>query len=223
MSARLVVLEDDPSIGGALRSALQSQGYAVEWFTTATAATPSIEDEPPDMVLLDVGLPDVDGFTLCRWLRETHPDLPILLVTARDSDIDAVVGLDAGATDYLTKPFSMNVLLARVRAHLRSAETIDPDAPIALGRVVVEPAAYRVSLDGNVVGLRTREFELLLVLAREAGRVVTRERLLSDVWGLHWDSPSKTLEMHVLALRRKLGDALDLTTIRGVGYRLDRA
>jgi two-component system response regulator RegX3 len=110
-----------------------------------------------------------------------------------------------------------------VRAHLRASDVVDPKAPIALGRVVVEPAAYRVSLDGEVISLRTREFELLLVLAREAGRVVTRERLLSEVWGLHWDSPSKTLEMHVLALRRKLGDAVELTTIRGVGYRLDRA
>jgi DNA-binding response OmpR family regulator len=172
-------------------------------------------------VLVDVGLPDVDGFSLCRWLRGVHPDLPIVLVTARDSEIDIVVGLDAGATDYVTKPFSMSVLLARIRAHLRSSDMQDPAAPLQIGRLLVEPAAYRASIDGEPVALRKREFELLVLLSREAGRVVSRERLFAEVWDQHWDSPSKTLEMHVLALRRRLGDAIDLVTIRGVGYRLD--
>src|SRR4051794_20237466 len=176
---RLVIVEDDESIGEELRAALAAADYEAEWFRTASAATPALEESAPDLVLLDVGLPDVDGFTLCRWLRGLHPDLPILLVTARDSDIDTVVGLDSGATDYVTKPFSMNVLLARVRAHLRSTEAARSDAPIELGRVVVEPAAYRVTLDGKEVRLRTREFELLLALARAQGRVVTREQLLS--------------------------------------------
>src|SRR5699024_3354118 len=117
-----------------------------------------------------------------------HPDLPIVLVTARDSDIDVVVGLDAGATDYVTKPFSMSVLLARVRAHLRTAESPDQDAPIEFGRLIVEPAAYRATVDGVEIALRKREFELLVLLSREAGRVVTRERLFSEVWDLHWDS-----------------------------------
>jgi len=220
--APLVLIEDDPSIGDAVRHALEAQVYAVQWFTTAAAASPVLEAAPPALVLLDVGLPDMDGFSLCRWLRETYPELPIVLVTARDSDIDTVVGLDSGATDYVTKPFSMSVLLARVRAHLRSTETQDPAAPIEVGRLLVEPAAYRASLDGQAVILRKREFELLLLLSREAGRVVTRERLLSEVWDLHWDSSSKTLEMHILALRRKLGDAIELITVRGVGYRLDR-
>jgi DNA-binding response OmpR family regulator len=219
---RLVILEDDPSIGASMQAALEGQGYEVAWYVTAAEANTELEERPPDLVLLDVGLPDVDGLTLCRWLRDTHPDLPIVLVTARDSDIDIVVGLDAGATDYVTKPFAMNVLLARVRAHLRSTEAHDVGAPIAIGPLVIEPAAYRASIDGDDVGLRKREFELLILLAREAGRVVTRERLLSEVWDLHWDSPSKTLEMHVLALRRKLGDAVEITTVRGVGYRLDR-
>ena len=223
MVTRLVILEDDPSIGQAVRAALEGEGYAVEWFTAAAAATPTLEEHPPALVLLDVGLPDVDGLTLCRWLRDLHPDLPIVLVTARDSDIDIVVGLDAGATDYVTKPFSMRVLLARVRAHLRTTEGADADAPVELGRLTVEPAAYRATVDGQPVELRPREFELLLLLSREAGRVVTRERLHSEVWDRHWETTSKTLEMHVLALRRKLGDAIELTTVRGVGYRLDRA
>ena len=221
MGARLVILEDDPSIGSSVRAALQDHGYSVEWFTTAGAAQSTLENDAPDLVLLDVGLPDIDGVTLCRWLHDTHRELPIILVTARDTDIDVVVGLDAGASDYVTKPFSMSVLLARVRAQLRSSDPIDPGAPLALGRLVVEPSAHRVTVDGEPVALRKREFELLLLLSREAGRVVTRERLLSDVWDMHWDRTSKTLEQHVLALRRKLGDALEIVTIRGVGYRLD--
>lgn len=221
MATRLALLEDDPSIGESMVDALVTQGYAVDWYTTAVAANPTLEDHPPDLVLLDVGLPDIDGFSMCRWLRDTYPELPIILVTARDTDIDIVVGLDAGATDYVTKPFSMTVLLARVRAHLRSTETLDPDAPFAVGRLAVEPAAYRAKVDDQAVDLRKREFELLVLLAREAGRVVTRERLLSEVWDLHWDSSTKTLEMHVLALRRKLGEAVDVVTVRGVGYRLD--
>lgn len=221
MVTRLTLLEDDAAIGASMRDVLVAQGYDVEWFTTAAAANPTLEDDPPDLVLLDVGLPDIDGFSLCRWLRETYPDLPVVLVTARDSDIDTVVGLDAGATDYVTKPFSMSVLLARVRAHLRSVEFDDPGAPFEVGSLQVEPAAYRASVEGRPVDLRKREFELLLLLGREAGRVVTRERLLSEVWDLHWDSSTKTLEMHVLALRRKLGHAVEVTTVRGVGYRLD--
>jgi DNA-binding response OmpR family regulator len=173
----------------------------------------------PDLVLLDAGLPDVDGFTLCRWLREQHRDLPIVLVTARDAEIDIVVGLDAGASDYVTKPFSMNVLLARVRAHLR-ATAVSPDEAVEVGALRVDPAAYVATVDGEPVDLRRREFELLALLCREAGRVVTRERLLAEVWDLHWETSTKTLDMHVMALRRKLGDAIEIATVRGVGYRL---
>lgn len=217
---RVVVVEDDESIGRAMRDALVAQGYLVNWCRDGATATDAIERETPDLVLLDAGLPDLDGFALCRWLRDEHQDLPIVFVTARDSEIDIIVGLDAGASDYVTKPFSMQVLLARVRAHLRASEAIDPMAPIAVGDLLVDPAAYAVSVRGEPIALRRREFELLLMLCREAGRVVTRERLLSDVWDLHWDSATKTVDMHVLALRKKLGDAIEINSIRGVGYRL---
>lgn len=215
-----MVVEDDGSIGRAVRDALQSHGYLVDWCTDGASAATAIENAIPDLVLLDAGLPDIDGFTLCRWLRQQHRDLPIVLVTARDSEIDMVVGLDAGASDYVTKPFSMNVLLARVRAHLRNVEITDPNSPIEIGALRVDPAAYVVTVDGRPVDVRRREFQLLLLLCREAGRVVTRERLLADVWDLHWETSTKTLEMHVLALRRKLGDAVEIATVRGVGYRL---
>ena len=217
---QVFIVEDDSSIGAAMQTALRSHGYEVQWFTAGSTVAAHIELAIPDLVILDAGLPDIDGFTLCRWLREQHRELPIILVTARDADIDIVVGLDAGATDYVTKPFSMTVLLARVRAHLRSSDAVEADAPIELGRVHIEPAAYLVSVDGAAIELRPREFELLAYLARQAGRVVTRDRLLADVWDLHWDSSTKTLDMHIVALRRKLGNAIEIVTVRGVGYRL---
>lgn len=217
----MVIVEDDISIGTAIRDALEAHGYQPSWFHDGAEATAALERDTPDLVLLDAGLPDVDGFTLCRWLREQHRDLPIIIVTARDADIDIVVGLDAGATDYVTKPFSMTVLLARIRAHLRSSDATDPDAIIEIGTVRIDPAAYVVTDAGEPIEFRPREFELLLYLAREAGRVVTRDRLLADVWDLHWDSSTKTVDMHVVALRRKLSDRIEIVTVRGVGYRLE--
>jgi DNA-binding response OmpR family regulator len=219
VTQRILVVEDDESIGQTVSTSLQSHGYVVQWSRDAASATASVEASLPDLVLLDAGLPDVDGFTLCRWLREQHRDLPIVLVTARDAEIDIVVGLDAGASDYVTKPFSMNVLLARVRAHLRAA-AVGSDQAFELGQLLVDPAAYVATINGEAVDLRRREFELLVLLGREAGRVVTRERLLAEVWDLHWETSTKTLDMHVMALRRKLGDAIEITTVRGVGYRL---
>jgi DNA-binding response OmpR family regulator len=220
---RIVVIEDDPSIGEAVRSALEQQGYEVDWVETAKAAAETVDQTEPALVLLDLGLPDVDGFTLCRWLRDAYERLPIIIVTARDTEIDIVVGLDAGASDYVTKPFSMTVLLARVRAHLRSSGDTDTDQPMEVGRLRVAPASYRATVDGEVVDLRPREFELLVHLLRNAGKVVTREQLLSEVWDLHWHTKTKTVDMHVLALRRKLAGAVDIATVRGVGYRLERA
>jgi DNA-binding response OmpR family regulator len=220
VNRRVLVVEDDESIGHAVGDALRAHGYTIELCVDGTAAATALANAAPDLLLLDAGLPDVDGFTLCRQIRESHPDMPIVLVTARDSEIDIVVGLDAGASDYVTKPFSMNVLLARIRAHLRTTDVPDPDATIDLGSLRVEPASYVAFVDGETVDLRPREFQLLVALSRAAGRVVTRERLLAEVWDLHWETSTKTLDMHILALRRKLGDAIEIATVRGVGYRL---
>ena len=220
-AAIVLVVEDDKSIGSAMRDALVANGYTVEWCLDGTSAIERMELSPPDIVLLDAGLPDVDGFSLCRSIREENRELPIVIVTARDSEIDIVVGLDAGASDYVTKPFSMNVLLARVRAHLRGSDSRDPDESIHVGALRVDPVGYQVFANDKAVPLRRREFELLLLLSREAGRVVTRERILAEVWDLHWDTSTKTVEVHILALRRKLGEAIDIATVRGVGYRLD--
>lgn len=221
MGFSVLLVEDDPSIGRAVTDSLGQHGYDVTWACDGATATDEFEAATPDLVLLDAGLPDVDGFSLCRWMREQQRDLPIVLVTARDADIDVVVGLDAGADDYVTKPFAMSVLQARIRAHLRSSATTDLAAPVEIGRLRIDPAAYIARVDDVAVDLRPREFELLTALARQAGKVITRERLLSEVWDVHWETSTKTLDMHVMALRRKLRDAAEITTVRGVGYRLE--
>ena len=146
--------------------------------------------------------------------------MPILVVSARMNERSKIDALDAGANDYITKPFSTTILLARIRAQLRGAEPADATSPIEIGRVRVDPAAWTVSVDMQPIDLRPREFQLLLALCRDAGRVITRERLLADVWDLHWESSTKTLDMHVMALRRKFEDAIEIATVRGVGYRL---
>ena len=222
----VLVVEDDPTIAAEVRDALVAGGYQVQSTTTGIDALERARGEPPDLVVLDLGLPDLDGLQVCRRLRADHPTLPIVIVTARDTDLDIVVGLDAGATDYVTKPFSMAVLLARVRAHLRDGR-VGPDNVLTVRPLRLDVAAHRVHIEDAELDLRPKEFALLQLLMEEAGRVVTRDRLLSDIWDLHWESSTKTLDMHVHALRRKLGDRPDggawISTVRSVGYRLELA
>ena len=225
VSSTVLLVEDDATIGASLAEVLRTHSYDVEWCRTGTDAMRSFEARPPDLVLLDAGLPDIDGFTICRWIRSKHATVPILIVTARDSAIDIVVGLDAGANDYVVKPFSVPVLLARVRAHLRTVPAPDADSTMVVGSLRVDPSAHRVFLDDKELDLRPKEFELLVLLVRDVGKVVTRDRLLSEVWDLHWESSTKTLDMHIHALRRKLNDDAEssrwITTIRGIGYRFE--
>jgi DNA-binding response OmpR family regulator len=220
--ARILVVEDDRGIGEGLRDGLTGNGYQVEWYRTGLAAKEMFDVFEPDLVVLDIGLPDTDGFSLCRWMRQQRQDLPIVLVTARDAEIDVIVGLDAGATDYVTKPFSLNVLLARIRAHLRTID-VSPTSAYRIGTVDVDLVAHTVRIAGVAVELRLREFELLAYLAARIGQVVTRDQLLADVWDTHWATNSKTVDMHVMALRRKLAPAIEITAIRGLGYRLEHA
>ena len=147
----------------------------------------------------------------------------MIIVTARGSDIDVVVGLDSGAVDYVVKPFSLDVLLARVRAHLRGSRPVDLAAPLAVGELVVSPASHAVIWKGETINLRNREFDLLVYLCRHAGQVVTRRELFAEIWDVRWENSSKTLDMHIHALRTKVGAAIEITTIRGVGYRLESA
>lgn len=227
MSAdRILVVEDDRTIADEVEDALLTNGYEVSAVSGGRAALDVARARPPDLVVLDLGLPDLDGVQLCRMLRADLPGVPIVIVTARDADVDVVSGLDAGATDYVTKPFSMAVLLARLRAHLRS-ETAANGGTIVVGDLRVDTEAHRAFLAETELDLRPKEFALLSLLVNAAGKVVTRERLLSDVWDLHWESSTKTLDMHVHALRRKLGDRPDgsawISTVRTVGYRFELA
>ncbi len=223
--ARLLVVEDDPVIGRALAQSLEGQGHDVAWTADGATALDAGAEAPPDLVLLDLGLPDVDGVELCARLRAAHPAATIVILTARSDEIDVVVGLDAGADDYLTKPFRLGELLARVRAHLRRAQAPDQATRITVGDLTVDPARRRAWLGGHELDLRPKEFDLLALLAGEAGRAVTRERIMSEVWDEHWFGSTKTLDMHISALRRKLGETGEensrITTLRRVGYRLE--
>ncbi len=181
----------------------------------------------PELLLLDLGLPDGDGLDLCRSLSSMHPRMRTIMLTARAGEIDVVLGLDAGAVDYVGKPFRLAELLARVRAQLRD-RTLTDDAAldrVVVGELVIEPGPRRVSLAGREIDLRPKEFDLLVRLAAAAGSVVHRQVLMTDVWDKHWFGDTKTLDVHIAALRRRLGEAPSepsrITTVRGVGYRLE--
>src|SRR5436190_5108338 len=220
----VLLVEDDEAIASGLVRVLQSQGYTVQRLARGGTA---IAEATPDvgLVILDLGLPDVDGIDVCRALRAARPELAILILTPRDQELDVVSGLDAGADDYLAKPFRLSELLARVRAHLRrTAATAPPEhgEPLRAGGVTVDRAARRAWCGDDELELRPKEFDLLALLASEAGRAVTRERIMREVWDTDWLGSTKTLDTHVLALRHKLGPEA-ITTLRGVGYRLDAA
>jgi len=221
-AAGILVVEDDEAIASGLQRVLDSQGYAVRRLSMGRPAI-AAADEEVGLVILDLGLPDVDGIDVCRRLRSVRPDLAILIVTARDQELDVVAGLDAGADDYLVKPFRLSELLARVRAHLRRATAGDREQrhePLHAGDVVVDRAARRAWARGEELALRPKEFDLLALLVAEAGRAVTRERIMREVWDTDWLGSTKTLDTHVLGLRHKLGpDAI--TTLRGIGYRFE--
>lgn len=210
-------------IGSSLVRALEGNGYEASWEQTGRGGLDAVAAGRPDLVLLDLGLPDIDGLEVCGRIHEVDPSIAVVMLTAREDELDVVVGLDAGAVDYVAKPFGLAELLARVRAHLRRATPPHPERLVA-GDVEVDIAARRVWLAGNELDLRAKEFDLLARLAREAGAVVTRETLMSDVWDEHWFGSTKTLDFHIAALRRKL-DAPDapshISTLRGVGYRLE--
>jgi DNA-binding response OmpR family regulator len=218
----ILLVEDDDAIASGLVRVLDSQGYTVRRLARGAPALAAASDDV-GLVILDLGLPDVDGLDVCRRLRAARPELAILILTARDHELDVVTGLDAGADDYLVKPFRLSELLARVRAHLRRAEAGEPEehaAPLHAGDLTVDRAARRAWRGADELALRPKEFDLLALLVAEAGRAVTRERIMREVWDTEWMGSTKTLDTHVLALRHKVGrDAI--ATLRGVGYRFE--
>jgi DNA-binding response OmpR family regulator len=232
VTAAVLVVEDDELIASSLVRALRSKGYEASSTETVRAAIASIGAAEPDLVLLDLGLPDGDGDEVCAVLARDHPHVPVVVLTARREEADVVLGLEMGAVDYVVKPFRLAELLARVAAQLRSARLRAdsagrPDRATVVGDVTIDRGSRRVHVAGREVALRPKEFDVLARLARDAGVVVTREQLIDDVWDENWWGSTKTLDVHINAVRRKLGEqsgvASRIATIRGVGYRLDDA
>ncbi|SHK55805.1 DNA-binding response regulator, OmpR family, contains REC and winged-helix (wHTH) domain [Pseudonocardia thermophila] len=228
--ARILLVEDDPTIGKVLETSLASSGNQTTWVTYGREALDQAAAGPIDLVLLDLGLPDMDGVDVCRRLRAEQPGCVIVMLTARQEEMDVVVGLEAGADDYLTKPIRLGELLARVRAHLRrgGANTV-PSGVMTFGALTVDTGSRRVLVGGREVPLRAKEFDLLARLAAEPGVALSRATLMADVWDDHWMGSTKTLDVHVAALRRKLEQAAGpvtaplprIVTLRGFGYRLE--
>jgi DNA-binding response OmpR family regulator len=235
---RLLLVEDDATIGRNLLAGIRAHGYTATWCHTGSAALIEAREHDYDVVLLDLGLPDVDGTDVARDLRHRHPDLLIIMLTARGDDIDVVVGLDVGADDYLIKPVGLTVLLARIRAHLRRREP-DPTGPdpvagavLTMGCLTVDTDARRCQLSDVELRLRPKEFDLLTHLLGRPGSAIRREELMAAVWDENWYGSTKTLDVTMAALRKRLDQATELaaattgsipviTTLRGHGYRLD--
>ena len=211
---KVLVVEDDPAVAEPLLAGLQRNGIDTDHVVYAAQVVPSITGA--DVVLLDLGLPDGDGIDVLRELRKVS-DVPVIIATARGDETDRIVGLELGADDYVVKPYSVRELAARIRAVARRRRV---DSTLETGRVVVDRSRHRAMVDGQEVELTAKEFDLLAVLAEEPGRAVTRQELFSRVWDPVWVGTGKTLDVHVASLRKKLGDASLVETVRGVGYRL---
>ncbi len=221
--ATVVVIEDEAAIAEAVAARLGSEGFAVEVAADGLTGVELVERVRPDLVVLDLMLPGLDGLEVCRRIQRTRP-VPVLMLTARDDESDVLVGLAVGADDYMTKPFSPRELVARVRTILRRVEraAAPSDAPtrLRLGAVEADAATRRVTVDGEAVHLTPTEFDLLQVLGRQPGVVFTREQLLADVWGYRDGSGARTVDSHIRSLRSKLGADL-VRTVHGVGYAVE--
>ena len=217
----VVVIEDDSHIADLVDMYLRREGFRVIQAGTGEAGLAAIERERPRMAILDIGLPGgIDGMEVCQQLRARH-SLPVLMLTARDSELDRVLGLELGADDYVTKPFSPRELVARVKAILRRSDGATGRSEVLMaGRVEVDLVRREARLDGEVVPLASKEFQLLQFLAERPGRALSRQQLLDGVWGPGWYGDDRTVDAHVRQLRKKLGDALPLGTVWGMGYRL---
>ena len=210
------MVEDDDSIAAPLVTGLEREGFVVQRVARGADA---LTAGPVDMVLLDLGLPDIDGYEVCRRLR-AESAVPIIVITARGDEVDRVIGLELGADDYVVKPFGLRELVARIRAVARRSETRTAAADQRrLGPVALDVRTRRVSVDGEEVELTRKEFDLLALLTEEPGATRTRDEIMETVWDAHWYGPTKTLDVHVASLRRKLGHPELIETVRGVGFR----
>jgi two-component system phosphate regulon response regulator PhoB len=226
MAQRVLIVEDEPDIRDLLVFHLEREGYQVTRSRSGAEALRLVQASPPDLVLLDLMLPEIDGLEVCRRLRRDPATqaIPIVMLTARGDEVDRVLGLEMGADDYVVKPFSPRELVARIRAVLRRARPSPGTAPITVGRLSIDPAAHTVMVDGAPVTLTRKEFDLLRALVEARGRVLTREFLLDHVWGYTaaGEIESRTVDVHVRRLRQKLGpEGQRIGTVTGVGYRLE--
>jgi len=216
-SVRILLVEDEDSIAEPLADGLRREGFDVERAATGAAA---LAAGAADLVLLDLRLPDLDGLDVCRTLRE-RSEVPIIVVTARGEEADRVVGLELGADDYVVKPFGLRELIARIRAVTRrTGARGHTGEPLRVGALAVDERARRATLDGRDLELTPKEFDLLAALARDPGAAVSRQRLLAEVWQTSWYGSAKTIDVHIAALRKKLGDPGWIETVRSVGFRL---
>jgi DNA-binding response OmpR family regulator len=233
MSERILVVEDEPALQDTLSYNLTRQGYTVESVGDGQAAIEAARRQQPDLIVLDLMLPILDGFEVCRILRQ-EMNVPILMLTARDDEIDRVIGLELGADDYLTKPFSMREFLARVKAHLRRVRLIraeaDAQAPlvrekIQFGNLTLDLNRREVRIDERPLAMKPKEFDLLLFLAQHRGQVLTRDLILERVWGWEFSGGSRTVDVHVRWLREKIeqqpAEPARIITVRGTGYRFE--
>jgi two-component system response regulator RegX3 len=223
---RILVVEDDRGVAVSLADGLTDAGFDVSHAPTGQAALDAEAADDVDVVLLDLGLPDMDGRDVCRQLRSRSSNVPIIMLTARSDEFDRVLGLELGADDYVTKPFSVRELVARIRAVTRrtitgSVEVVEQDEPQVVGALTIDRRTRRVTLGDQPVNLTAKEFDLLAFLATDPGAVQSRTVILENVWDTHWYGPTKTVDAHVAAVRKKLGDPRWIEAVRGVGFRFE--
>lgn len=219
---RILIVEDDPSVADGILDGLGSATFETMHVANGADALSALSGFEPELVLLDLGLPDMDGTDVCRAIRKIS-SVPIIVVSARDEEIDRVIALEIGADDYVVKPFGMRELVARIKAVARRSSGAEPVAPVAtereFGPLTIDTRSIRVTLDGLEVHLTPKEFELLVYLSDDPGAVHRRTDILHDVWDTNWYGTTKTLDAHVAAIRKKLGDPAWIESVRGVGFR----
>jgi two-component system alkaline phosphatase synthesis response regulator PhoP len=220
----VLVVDDEANIVDLARMYLEQEGFRVQSANDGAKALDMISRQPPALMVLDLMLPEVDGWEVCRRVRsgKTAPDLPIVMLTARDEDVDKIVGLELGADDYITKPFNPRELVARVKAILRrSHRSVVRESVVHVGDVTIDPARHEVTIAGRSVELRPKEFDLLLALAEHHGIVLSRDQLLNLVWGYDFYGETRTVDVHIAQLRKKLvGSSVEVETVLSVGYKL---
>jgi DNA-binding response OmpR family regulator len=217
----ILVVDDEPNIADLVELYLRREGFRVVQAATGAAALKAVGDHRPRLVVLDVGLPDIDGLEVCRQLRQSTT-LPVIFLTARDTEVDRVLGLELGADDYVTKPFSPPELVARVKAVLRRTDGgAQAAAIVQVGDVAIDSGRREVRVREQPVEFTTKEFDLLHFLAERAGLALSRQQILDGVWGHDWFGDARTVDVHIAQVRKKVDDAVTITTVRGIGYRLD--